>query len=49
MNALYDLEGYEYPVDDYGQIYVLLEAELTDAGVAEEEKEKETKNKKILC
>ena len=40
MNVLYNSEGYEYPVDDYGQIYVPLEAEPTDAGVTQEEKEK---------
>ena len=44
MNVLYDSEGYEYPVDDYGQIYVPLDAEQTDARVNEEEKRKETKN-----
>ena len=44
MNILYDSQGHEYLVDDYGQIYVLLESETTDAGVIEEEKEKETIN-----
>ena len=44
MNVLYDSEGYEYPMDDYRQIYVLLEAEPTDASVIEEEKIKEIKN-----
>ena len=44
MNVLYDSEGYEYSVDDYGQIYVPLDAEQTDAGVSEEGKLKETKN-----
>ena len=44
INVLYDSEGYEYLVDDYGQIYVLLEVEPTDAGVTEEEKGKETNN-----
>ena len=48
MNVLYDSEGYEYPVDDYGQIYVPLEAEQTVAKTFEEEKPKETKNKKGL-
>ena len=44
MNALYDSEGYEYPVDDYRQIYVPLEAESADASVlTEEETEKGTK------
>ena len=44
MNVLYDSEGYEYPVDDYGQIYVPLEVEPADAIVIEEEIVKETKN-----
>ena len=43
MNVLYDAEGYEYPVDDYGQIYIPLETEQTAAKMHEEEK-KETKN-----
>ena len=29
MNVVYDSEGYEYPVDDYGQIYVPLESKQT--------------------
>ena len=41
-------KGYEYPVDDYGQIYVLLEAELADAIVIEEEREQKTKKWKYL-
>ena len=44
MNVLYDAEGYEYPVDDYGQIYIPLETEQTAAEMHEEEKNKETKN-----
>ena len=44
MNVLYDLESYEYPVDDYRQIYVLLESQLADAMAIEEEKVKEIKN-----
>ena len=44
MNVLYDSERYEYPVDDYRQIYVPLEAEQTDAWVNEEENMNETKN-----
>ena len=46
MNVLYDANGYEYPIDDYGQIYVLLKTEQTAAEVIEEEKMKETKNLK---
>ena len=46
MNVLYDSEGYKYLVDDYVQIYVLLEAEPTDAGAIEEEKIKKTKKLK---
>ena len=44
MNVLYDSEEYEYPVDDYGYIYVPLEAEPADAVVIEEETENKTKN-----
>ena len=44
MNVLYDSEGIEYPVDDYGQVYVPFELEQTGAGEIEEEKEKSTKN-----
>ena len=44
MNALYDSEGYEYPVDDYRQIYVPLESEPADALAIEEETKKEIKN-----
>ena len=44
MNILYDEEGYEYPIDEYGQIYVPLEPERTAAGENEEEIKKETKN-----
>ena len=45
MNVLYDSEGYEYPVDNYRQIYVPLEAESADASVVtEEETEKGYKN-----
>ena len=49
MNVLYDSEGYEYLVDDYGPIYVPLESDQTDAGLAQEEKIKEQKTKQILC
>ena len=44
MNVLYDEDGYEYPIDDYGQIYVPLQPEQTIAKKIEEEKEKNTKN-----
>ena len=44
MNVLYDSDGYEYPVDDYGQISVHLEAEHTDAGLEQEGNDKGTKN-----
>ena len=44
MNVLYDSEGYKYPVDDYGQIYVALEAEQAVADVFKEKRPKETKN-----
>ena len=44
MNVLYDSEGYEFPVDEYGQIYVPLEAKPADAMAIEEETKKEIKN-----
>ena len=45
MNVLYDSEGYEYPVDDYGQVYVPFEFEQASASdVTEEETVKSTKN-----
>ena len=44
MNVLYDSEGIEYPVDDYGQVYVPFELEQSGAEETEVEKEKETKN-----
>ena len=44
MNILYDADGYEYPIDDYGQIYVPLETKQTAAEVIEEETNNNTKN-----
>ena len=45
FNVLYDSEGQEYPVDDYGQIYVPLESESAGGEEqVEDEKEKITKN-----
>ena len=44
MNVLYDSQGIEYIVDDYGQVYVLFELKQTNAGVTEEENTKETKD-----
>ena len=44
MNILYDEEVYEYPIDEYGQIYVSLEPEQTAARENEEEIKKELKN-----
>ena len=45
FNVLYDSEGYKYPVDDYGQIYVPLESEhVGGEEQVEDEKEKTTKN-----
>ena len=43
MNILYDAERYEYPIDEYCQIYAPLKAEQTAAEVIEEERIKETK------
>ena len=44
MNVLYDSEGYEHPVNDYGQIYVPLESEPADSMTIEEETQKDTRN-----
>ena len=44
MNILYDEEGYEYPIDEYAQIYVHLKQKQTAIGQNEEEIKKETKN-----
>ena len=44
MNVLYDSEGIEYPMDDYGQVYVPFELEQSGAGETEEETEKDIKN-----
>ena len=44
MNILYYEEGHEYPIDEYGYIYVPLEPERTAARENEEEIKKETKN-----
>ena len=50
MNFLYDSEWYEYPMDDYGKIYVSLDAEQTVAEVYEVGKLKERqKTEQILC
>ena len=49
MSVLYGSEGYEYPVDDYKQIYILLEAKQTSAEMIEQERPKETKTEKVLC
>ena len=38
MNVLYDAEGYEYPIENYGQMYIPLQIEQIDAEVHEEEK-----------
>ena len=43
IGVVYDDEGYEYPIDDYGQLYVLLHPEEIVAGEANEEISKETK------
>ena len=41
---MYDEEGNECPIDDYGQIYVPLKFEQTIAVETQEEKCKGTKN-----
>ena len=40
---IYDSEGYEYPIDEYGQNYVPHQAKLVDAMVIEEERNKNLK------
>ena len=45
LNVLYDSEECEYPIDDYGQVYVPFEFEQPgDSVVTEEETVKSTKN-----
>ena len=45
MGVVYDEEGYEYPIDDYGQLYVPYHPEQAVAfGEIEEETEKPTKH-----
>ena len=44
MNVMYEEEGNEYPIDDYGQIYVPLGFEYIVAKETQEEQSKETKN-----
>ena len=45
MGIVYDEEGYEYPVDDQGQIYIPYSTKQIDAEEwTEEETHKETKN-----
>ena len=44
MDVVYDADGYEYPVDDYGPIYVPLRTEQTTVGQEQGENGKETKN-----
>ena len=42
--CLEDADGYDYLVEDYGQIYVSLETEQTAAGPDKEENVNENKN-----
>ena len=45
MGIVYDAEGYEYPIDEEGQLYIPYHPEQTAAlGGNEEENEKGTKN-----
>ena len=49
MGIVYDEEGYEYPVDDQGQIYIPYSAGQTDIEEwTEEETNKEIKVEKDL-
>ena len=44
MNVLYDDEGNEYPVNDFGQLYVPLGYEQVAIKEGPEENKDETKN-----
>ena len=44
IGILYNDEGNEYPVDDYGQLYVPLGLEQSAVEEAQEEKDKNIKN-----
>ena len=44
LNGVYDEEGYEYPIDNFHQLYVPLECEQTVAEEVREEKGKSTKS-----
>ena len=44
MGVVYDNKGYEYPVDEYGQLYVPLYPKKTIAEEVQVEKKKDTKN-----
>ena len=44
LNGVYDEEGYEYPIDNFHQLYVPLEFEQTAAEEVQEEKDKTPKN-----
>ena len=49
MNALYDDEGNEYPVDDAGQLYVPLGFEQTVVEEGQRKKKNQQKTKKVFC
>ena len=44
LNVVYDEEGYEYPVDDEGRIYVPLDAQTISEIEDLENVQKETRN-----
>ena len=44
LNVFYDEEGYDYPVDDGGRIYVPLDSQTVSETEHLETSEKETKN-----
>ena len=49
MNVLYDADGYEYPIDKHGQIYVPLESEQTVVEVEQRKAKMKQETKRILC
>ena len=44
LNVAYDKEGYDYPVDDEGRIYIPLDSQTVSETEHLETPEKETKN-----
>ena len=49
MNVLYHADGDEYPVDDYGQIYIPLETSRLSPRWNRRKKERRQKTETMLC